>query len=62
MPFVHLANGNVEHFTQDEYNEAFGDAPANALTVDGVQSQVIGVYNDDVQIEAPKDTGKGNGK
>lgn len=51
MPYVHLANGDVETLDQDQMREAFGDESPLAYNKEGTQYAVIGVYPDGVKIE-----------
>jgi hypothetical protein len=56
MPFVHLANGDVKHHTQEELDSLFNElGHSRAYRDNGVESQVIGVYPDDVEYEQSED-------
>lgn len=55
MPFVHLANGDVVHHTQDELDERFGNETPTAYRKDGKESGIIGIYADDVDLPDEKD-------
>jgi hypothetical protein len=56
MPYVHLANGDVKTHTQDELDKIFGEAGhSRAYRDNGVESQVIGIYPDDVEYEMDDD-------
>jgi hypothetical protein len=51
MPFVHLANGDVKHHTQEELDDRYGDETPKVYRDGGVESAVIGIYPDDVEFE-----------
>jgi hypothetical protein len=55
MPFVHLANGDVVSVSQEDLDDEFGHETPKALTRDGKQSSIIGVYPDDVEVETDND-------
>jgi hypothetical protein len=56
MPFVHLANGDVKHHSQEELDDLFGQVGhSRAYRDNGVESQVIGIYPDDVEYERDDD-------
>jgi hypothetical protein len=50
MPYVHLANGDVETLTDKEWAKAQNDAgAAGVFRKDGKEFQVIGVYPEEVE-------------
>lgn len=55
MPFVHLANGDVVHHTQDELDERYGNETPIVYRKDGKESGIIGIYADDVEYDDPHD-------
>lgn len=56
MPYVHLANGDVETLDQEQMNEAFGDGSPIAYNKEGTQYAVIGVYPDGVKMEETEES------
>ena len=56
MPYVHLANGDVKHHTNDELNDIFGEAGhSRAYRSEGKEHTVIGIYPDEVEYDQTDD-------
>lgn len=51
MPYVHLANGDVVHHTQEELDDRYGEETPRVYRNGGKESGIIGIYADDVEYE-----------
>jgi hypothetical protein len=55
MPYVHLANGDVQHLNAAEYAKVFGNETPKAFRDNGTEHVVIGVYPDEVEYDTSVD-------
>jgi len=55
MPYVHLANGDVESVTQEDLDDTYGAETPREFVRNGKRSAIIGIYPDDVD-EPENDT------